>query len=160
MDNFDRQTDNLFIFDYYRMTGEKYKPSLRSFIKILLSHNLQFMFWYRRFQKYHGLMARGILYKFSRKYGLEISTKVQIGKGMYLGHPYNITVGDGVVLGENVFVGINATVVGKIIVGNDVLIASNSYVNTNVPDHAVVIGNPAVIHPKENATETYVCYCI
>ena len=98
-----------------------------------------------------------------------------------MGHPYNITVGEGVVLGNNVnlhkgctigrtnrgnigspcignnvFVGINATVVGNILIGDDVLIASNSYVNINVPEHSVVIGNPAVVHHKENATEGYV----
>lgn len=45
-------------------------------------------------------------------------------------------------------------------IGNDVLIAPNSYVNTDVPDHSVVIGNPAVVHSKENATENYVCYLV
>lgn len=100
---------------------------------------------------------------------------------MYLGHPYNITVGSNVILGNNVnlhkgctigavnrgnigsphignnvFVGINATVVGNIRIGNDVLIAPNSYVNTDIPDHSIVIGNPATVHFKENATEGYV----
>ena len=42
------------------------------------------------------------LYRISRKFGLEISPKAQTGKGLYLGHPYNITVGDEVVLGSNV----------------------------------------------------------
>lgn len=58
------------------------------------------------------------------------------------------------------FIGINATVVGNIQVGNDVLIAPNSYVNIDIPDHSVVIGNPAIVHSKENATENYVCYLV
>ena len=79
----------------------------------------------------------------TRKYGLEISPRAQIGIGLYLGHPYNITVGEGVVLGnnvnlhkgctigrvnrgnigsphigDNVYIGINATVVGNIHIGS------------------------------------------
>ena len=116
---------------------------------------------------------------------MEISLNAHIGDGLYLGHPYNITVGDEVVLGKNVnlhkgctvgaanrgkrgsphigndvYIGINATVVGDIHIGDDVLIAPNSYVNFDVPDHTVVIGNPATIHPHEDATSGYVCYCV
>lgn len=36
------------------------------------------------------------------------------------------------------------------------LIAPNSYVNIDVPDHSIVIGNPAAIHANENATEGYI----
>lgn len=56
-------------------------------------------------------------------------------------------------IGNNVYIGINATVVGNVHIGSDVLIAPNSYVNFDVPDHSVVIGNPAVVHHKENAIE-------
>jgi maltose O-acetyltransferase len=66
----------------------------------------------------------------------------------------------GVKVGNNVFVGINATVVGNIRIGNDVLIAPNSYVNTDIPDHSIVIGNPATVHFKENATEGYVNFIV
>ena len=48
--------------------------------------------------------------------------------------------------------------VGNIQIGDDVLIAPNSWVNIDVPEHSVVIGNPAVIHYKENATEGYINY--
>jgi serine O-acetyltransferase len=42
------------------------------------------------------------LYRLTKKYGLEISSLATIGKGLYLGHPYNITVASGVVIGDNV----------------------------------------------------------
>ena len=54
------------------------------------------------------------------------------------------------------WIGPNATIVGKIKVGNDVLIGANSYVNFDVPDHSIVIGNPGKIISKENATEDYI----
>lgn len=116
------------------------------------------------------------------KHGIEISPKTCIGKGLYVGHPYNITVNSNAVLGENinihkgvtvgqenrgsrkgtptignrVWIGINSTIVGNITVGDDVLIAPNSYVNCNVPSHSVVIGNPCRVIHKDNATEPYI----
>lgn len=59
-------------------------------------------------------------------------------------------------LGERVWVGAHATVVGAVVVGDDVLIAPNSYVNCDVPSHSIVVGNPCRIIPRENATEGYV----
>lgn len=176
---------NKYYSDYYRMTGQPYKAGMKSFIQKCLFHNLQFAFYFRKYKKRPSLLSKFMLYRLSRKYGLEIHLKAQIGEGLYLGHPYNITVGEGVILGnninlhkgctigrvnrgnigsphigDNVYIGINATVVGNIHIGNDVLIAPNSYVNVDVPDHSVVIGNPAVIHQRENATEGYVCFTV
>ena len=61
-------------------------------------------------------------------------------------------------IGNCVSVGINSTIVGNIKIGNNVLIAPNSFVNFDVPDNSVVIGNPGVIHHKENATEGYIAF--
>lgn len=183
-DNFDGRT-NGYSYDYYRMTGEPYRVGLKSFVLKYRQHNLQFAFWYRRYQRYAGFYTKFMLYRMSRKYGLEISTKAQIGRGLYLGHPYNIMVGEGVILGNNVnlhkgctigrtnrgnigspcignnvFIGINATIVGNIHIGDDVLIAPNSYVNIDIPDHSVVIGNPATVHFNEKATEGYINFRI
>ena len=41
-------------------------------------------------------------------------------------------------------------------IGSDVLIAPNTFVNFDVPDHSIVIGNPATIHYRENATEGHI----
>ncbi len=172
---------DIFCADYYRMTGEACRPGLRFFINRFLHHNVAYMYWFRKYQNNKGLFSRIMLFRLSRKYGLEISTNAAIGPGLYLGHAHNITVGDDVILGrnvnlhkgctvgrtnrncagsptigDNVFIGINATVVGNVTIGNDVLIAPNSYVNFDVPDHSVVIGNPGIIHYKENATASYV----
>ena len=116
------------------------------------------------------------------KRGLEIYYGTDIGPGLYLGHVYNITINAACVIGKNcnihkgvtigqenrgrrkgtpvigdcVWIGVNATVVGKIHIGNDVLIAPNSYVNCDVPDHSIVFGNPCVIKHRDNATEDYI----
>lgn len=40
--------------------------------------------------------------------------------------------------------------------GSDVLIAAGAFVNFDVPDHSIVIGNSGVIHHKENASKYYI----
>lgn len=168
--------DSYFIYDYYRMTGFPYKKRC-----MILNHNLKFMYLFRKYQLNKNIFTRIRLYRLTKKYGLEISVDAKIGKGFYLGHPYNITIGNEVVIGNNVnvhkgvtigrtnrgnagsphigntvFIGINATVVGNIKIGDDVLIAPNAYVNFDVPSHLIVIGNPGVIHQKYNATKGYI----
>lgn len=58
-------------------------------------------------------------------------------------------------IGNRVWIGANSVVVGGITVGNDVLIAPLSLVNFNIPDKAVVAGNPAKII-NYNGSEGYV----
>ena len=93
---------------------------------------------------------------------------------LYLGHAFGITVNfearigsenrggrEGApTIGNRVYFGVNSTVIGAIHIGDDVLIAANSFVNFDVPSHSVVVGNPATIHPKMNATEGYIGFCV
>lgn len=128
-----------------------------------------------------------ILFRIHRlKRGIEIDANVRIGPGLFIAHPFNITINDKVVIGkncnlhkgvligqenrgkrkgtpqigDNVWVGINACIVGSVTIGNDVLIAPNSYVNCNIPDHSIVFGNPCRIVHRENATYGYINNCI
>lgn len=117
---------------------------------------------------------------YEKRYGLEICMD-NIGGGLLICHPFNITVNSRSIIGQNVslFKGVtigsvrsgklegvphigdrvticpNATVVGNIEIGHDVLISSNAMVDFDVPPHSVVIGNPGVIHHKENASSDY-----
>lgn len=45
---------------------------------------------------------------------------------------------------------------GKIVIGDDVLIAPNTYVNCDIPSHSIVFGNPCIIKHCENATDGYI----
>lgn len=47
------------------------------------------------------------------------------------------------VIGDNVVVGANVCIIGKITIGNNVLIGAGSVVVKDVPDNVVVAGNPA-----------------
>lgn len=76
-------------------------------------------------------------------------------KGCTLGVSYRGKTG-APTLGDSVFVGVNAVVVGKIHIGDDVLIAPGAYVNFDVPSHSIVLGNPGRIIARDNATEGHI----
>lgn len=146
------------------------------------NHSLRFLWVLRKAKKSRNPLWKIFHARMREKYGLEIPIKVDIGYGIYLGHAFNITINPDVVIGRNcnvhkgvtigrenrgrrkgtpsigdeVWIGVNATVVGGIKVGSDVLIAPNSYVNCDVPDHSIVLGNPCRIIARDNATECYI----
>jgi serine O-acetyltransferase len=59
------------------------------------------------------------------------------------------------VVGNRVWIGANAVIVGSIKIGNDALIAPLSYVIEDVPEKAVIMGNPAKV-VSLNGSEGYV----
>lgn len=87
---------------------------------------------------------------FGHAYCITINPKAVLGKNINL-HK-GVTIGQEnrgkrkgtPVIGDNVWIGVNATIVGAIKIGNDVLIAPNTYVNCDVPDHSIVFGNRAL----------------
>ena len=117
------------------------------------------------------------------KMGNEIGWKY-IESGLVLSHAYGITVNAGAVigkdctlfkgctigsirqgektgvpiLGDKVVVCCNAMVCGGITIGDNVLIAAGAFVNFDVPNNSIVIGNPGVIHLSNNAVECYIEY--
>lgn len=161
--------------DYQRVGGNLYKHYLKRFAKLL-----------RKSQESKSRIIKNLSRLFFHlhclKHQNEIYSSTKIGPGFTLWHPYNITVGSAAIIGKNVtlnkgclighefrgerrgdpiigndvWIGTNAVVVGKIKIGDDVLIAPNSFVNCDVPSHSVVFGNPCVIKKKEDA----VCYYI
>lgn len=60
------------------------------------------------------------------------------------------------VIGDCVWIGINSTIVGNITIGDDVLIAPNTYVNCDVPPYSVFFGNPCIIKHRDTATDGYI----
>ncbi|MDD6069904.1 MAG: hypothetical protein PUC12_03710, partial [Clostridiales bacterium] len=85
--------NSIFLSDYYRMTGTQFHFGLRSLIHYLFSHQIRYMRLWRKANKKMTFLRRFLLYRYSRRYGLEIAPTAHIGEGCYLGHPYNITVG-------------------------------------------------------------------
>jgi serine O-acetyltransferase len=73
--------------------------------------------------------------------------------GDRVGVMHNVTIGTNMgpgapQIGNDVFIGVNSTVLGKIKIGDRVRIAANTAVTTNVPSDSVVVGSPAKIYPR------------
>lgn len=128
------------------------------------------------------LFWRTIYRRLTRITQIQVPLFTDIGAGFYIGHCGRIIVNPKAVIGRNVniatgctigqenrgkrkgapiigdevWIGTNAVIVGAVRVGSDVLIAPNAYVNCDIPDHSVVFGNPCIIKHKDNATKEYV----
>jgi len=168
------------LFRYYGEAGETKKR------RLFRPKELTYIFFFRQVQSTKNVLLKYYykfkLRKISEKTLIQIPASTKIGEGFYIGHTgrliineeavlgKNINVATGVTIGQesrgkrkgcptigdNVWIGTNSVIVGNIKIGNDVLIAPLTFVNFDVPDHSVVIGNPARIISKENATEGYV----
>lgn len=118
------------------------------------------------------------------KYGFQIPVKTAIGRGFRISHFGNIVInGESVigenfnisqgcligssggknsgvpVIGNNVCMNANSIIVGGVKIGDNVLIAPGAFVNFDVPDNSVVIGNPGKIIPRESSpTAKYIIY--
>jgi len=127
--------------------------------------------------------ARWMLHRLKFKFGIAIPFTAKIGPGFYIGHfggivvnvhsviGRNCNISHGVTLGQanrgkrkgyptvgdNVYIGPGAKIVGNVRVGNNVAIGANCVVSDDVPDNAVVVGIPAKII-SYNGSAGYVRY--
>lgn len=173
----------LFRRDYERHCAKK-RNKFRTFISIVRNRVLRGMYFKREAQEVKNRWVKKCLEKYGSRClirnGIEIDFG-NIGGGCLLVHPFNITVNSRALIGEDftIFKGAtigsirsgksrgapiignrvtvcsNAFVCGKVTIGDDVLIAANAFVNFDVPSNSVVIGNPGIIHHKENPSIDY-----
>jgi len=112
--------------------------------------------------------------------GISLPYTALIGPGLYIGHFGNIILHGEVVIGsecnlsqgvtigvsgrgarrgvpqigDRVYIGTNAVVVGGITIGNDVLVGANTLVIIDIPDHCTVVGVPGAI-VNHNGSQEY-----
>lgn len=113
--------------------------------------------------------------------GISLPYTAKIGHSFYIGHfggiiinanaviGNNCNISQGVTIGvsgrgnkrgvptigNNVYIGANAVVVGKIFIENNVVVGANSLVNIDVPEGKTVLGVPAKIF-SNNGSEAYI----
>ncbi len=90
----------------------------------------------------------------TRPWMIEIGNNVSITTGVtILTHGYDWSVFKGmygdvlgsagrVKIGDNVFIGMNSTILKGVTIGDNVVIGANSLINKDVPSNSVVVGNP------------------
>ena len=175
--------DNKFSKDLYRYYGDKGESLAQ---RILRPTELKYIALFRKAEKcrfkllklYYTVKLKLMSYKTH----IQIPARTKIGEGFYIGHTGRVVINPDAVLGKNMnistgvtigvenrgkrkgapvfegncWIGTNSVVVGKVKIGEDVLIAPLTFVNFDVPSHSIVVGNPAKIIHKENATEAYI----
>jgi serine O-acetyltransferase len=112
-----------------------------------------------------------VLTRHEIRYGISIPYTMHIGPGFYIGHFGGIVVNENATIGkncnlshgvtigqtnrgarkgcpqigDNVYIGPGAILIGRIAIGNNVAVGANSVVTKDIPDNAVVAGVPGKI---------------
>ena len=121
---------------------------------------------------------------YSFKFGISIPVGTDIGYGLYIGHFGGIVVNVKAVLGDNVnlsqgvtigmanrgknkgvatigncvYIGPGAKIVGNVKIGDDIAIGANAVVTRNIPSHCTAAGIPASII-SQTGSQGYVGHC-
>ena len=123
--------------------------------------------------------AKFYLRQLNYKFGISIPHETKIGSGFYIGHfgcivvsPYceigkNCNISHGVtlgqanrgkkqgypILGNNVYIGPGAKIIGAVRIGNNVAIGANCVVTKDIPDNSVVVGIPGKVISQKGAKQ-------
>ncbi len=147
-------------------TSEKFSAFFRMNTQLVMAHRLQHWAGSVRFPGV-GLLLRLVAAVFYRIVGTltgsYIAADAQIGPGLVVHTTYGLNVGgtkiganctvqSGVLIaagsrgiGDNVYFGAGAKLIGDARIGNNVVVVANSLVLTDVPDNTTIVGVPARI---------------
>ena len=143
-------------------------PGFRAILRHRIAHKL--------YNKGHKFIATRISNTTRRKYGIEIHPAAKIGNGVFIDHGMGVVIGETAIvgdnctiyqgvtlggtgkdkgkrhptLGNNVLVGCGAKLLGNFTVGDNVKIAANAVVLSDVPENCTCVGIPARIVKRNN----------
>lgn len=82
--------------------------------------------------------------------GAKIGKNCSIGPSVLIGMDFNGKRYGYPTIGDDVYIGNNVTMIGNVKIGNNVFVAPNTFINFDVPDSSIVLGNPGTIHKKKH----------
>lgn len=139
-------------------------PYFKAMVYYYLSHKL--------YLKKHFFISRYLCEKAKRKTGIEIHPGATIGKNLFIDHGTGVVIGETAIIGDNVtmfhgvtlggtgnekgkkrhptignnvFIGSGAKILGNITIGNNVKIGANAVVLKDVEDDRTVVGIPGYV---------------
>jgi serine O-acetyltransferase len=176
--------------DLYRYEGERCKSFMMKLRYVLFTPSFTFIYFFRKAQTSRFFLCK-LLWKVLHRLamwhtGIQIPVETQIAPGFRIVHFGTIVVNPGSKIGKNfnisqgalignsegknngvpsignnVCMQANSIIVGGVTIGNNVLIAPGAFVNFDVPDNYIVIGNPGKIIPRDSSpTAKYIIYSL
>lgn len=135
--------------------------------KALLFYKIAHYFYLKKF----FFLARYLSEKAKRKTGIEIHPGATIGKNLFIDHGVGVVIGETAIIGDDVvmfhgvtlggtgkekgkrhptignrvFIGTGAKILGNICIGDDVKIGANTVVLNDIPKDATVVGKKGII---------------
>lgn len=145
-------------------------PSILSSFEALLHPSFRVMLYYKLshylYKNKHYFLSRYVCEVAKRRTGIEIHPGATIGKNLFIDHGFGVVIGETAIIGDNVtifhgvtlggtgkesgkrhptigdnvFIGSGAKILGNITIGNNVKIGANTVVLKNIPDDVTVVG--------------------
>ena len=182
--------NKIILDDLYRYIGEESQSLLKQWRYIIFTPGFRYIYFFRKASLASNILVR-LFWHFCMRLcmyrtGIQIPVGTKIGRGFRIVHFGHIVVNPDAVIGknfnlsqgclignaqgkragtpiigDNVCMNANSIIIGGVHVGNNVLIAPGAFVNFNVPDNSIVIGNPGKIITKESSpTAKYIVYSV
>lgn len=160
------------LFKFIKQNDPSIKNSFEIFlmpgVKAIIYYRISRYFYIRK----HYFISRLLLEKCKRKTGIEIHPGATIGKNLFIDHGLGVIIGEtsiikdnviiyqGVtigatgkkvigrrhpIIGNNVFIGSGAKILGNIIIGDNVKIGANAVVLKDIIDDVTTVGIPSEI---------------
>ena len=154
--------------DLENLYGSKEKKICIEYVK---NRNFKLIFWLRLCQSTKNKILKKIykviLNHYEIKLNIEIPSNVKIGPGLAIHHFGGIIINNGAtigndldirqgvtignnakgcpIIGNNVYIGAGAKIIGNVLIGNNVTIGANAVVTKDIPDNSVCVGVPAKV---------------
>lgn len=179
--------NDVLLKDLWRYEGSNCHRILIKLKYLFFVPGYTYTFFYRKCQKSHVRILYQVLLRLTSYIThIQIPVATKIDDGLYIGHYGSIIVNPNAVIGknfcisagtlvgnaqgkrkgvpvigDNVYMGRNSIVIGNVRIGNGVLIAPGAFVNFDVPDNSIVVGNPGKVIPQDSSpTDKYIVYSV